>query len=106
MGNNKYGDEVIEMMAPQYTYKNIAGANTYVIKSGSGFLKSILFNRLISLGTITVYDNTSATGTKIATVTNPLTLVQSTASLEFMCAFTNGLTVVTSAADDITVIYK
>jgi hypothetical protein len=47
----------------------------------------------------------TATGTKLATITNPAVLLQSQLPLAFNCKFDTGLTIVTSAADDITVMY-
>lgn len=82
---------------------NIAGAATTVIKTGSGVLKGIVVNKAVANGVITVYDNTAGSGTKIATITNPATLLHSQVSLDFNCKFSTGLTIVTSAADDITV---
>lgn len=90
---------------PAASYRNIAGAATTVVKSSAGRLKRIVINKAVSSSTITVYDNTAASGTKIATITNPLTLLDSQKVLEYDCAFATGLTIVTSAADDITVIY-
>lgn len=88
------------------SFRNIAGAATTVVKSGAGVLVGIVISRPISLGVITIYDNTAASGTKIATMTNPLALLQQQASLDFGLTFATGLTVVTSAADDLTVIYR
>ena len=87
-------------------YRNIAGAGTTVVKSGPGTLDRIVFNKTVAAGVITIYDNTAASGTKIATITNPaVTLLQSYLQLEYACTFMNGLTITTTAADDITVVY-
>ena len=88
------------------SYRNIAGAATTVIKSTTGVLKRVIVNKAVASSVITVYDNTAASGTKIATITQPAVLLASTVSLDFECAFTTGLTIVTSAADDITVMYR
>lgn len=102
------GDGVYSLAVSDWggSYRNISGAATTVVKSGAGTLVRIVVNKLVSSGVITLYDNTAATGTKIATITNPLTLLQSQTALEYGCRFATGLTVVTSAADDITVIYR
>ncbi len=87
-------------------FRNIAGAATTVVRSGRGTLAGIVVNKAVANGVITVYDNTAASGTKIATITNPATLVHSQVSLDFKnIDFAIGLTIVTSAADDITAIY-
>lgn len=85
---------------------NIAGAATTVIKTGPGVLVGIIVNKAVASGVITVYDNTAASGTKIATITNPATLVHSQINLPYGVKFSTGLTVVTSAADDITIIWR
>lgn len=92
--------------SPPLKFKNIAGAATTLIKSGAGTLARIIINKPVALSVITLYDALSATGTKIATLTNPLNLLQQQTTLEFNLSFDNGLTIVTSAADDITVVYR
>lgn len=89
-----------------WPFLNIAGAATTVVKSGSGILHAITINKPIALGVITIYDNTAASGTKIATITNPAALLQQQIPLVYDVNFQNGLTIVTSAGDDITVTYK
>lgn len=85
---------------------NIAGAGTTLVKSGPGTLDRITINKAAQSGVITIYDSLTAAGTKIATITHPATLLASQYSLPYGVAFANGLTVVTSAADDITVIAR
>ena len=87
------------------TPRNITSAATTVVKKGTGILLAIVVNKAVASSTYTIYDNTAASGTKIATVTNPATLTANQYTLPFMCKFTNGLTIVTSGADDITVVY-
>lgn len=88
-------------------FKNIAGAATTPIKSGRGSLFGITVNKAVASGVITVYDSLTATGNKIATITNPGTLTQNQFDLEYHnIEFAVGLTIVTSAADDITVVYN
>ena len=86
--------------------RNIAGAATTVVKSGGGTLIGIVVNKAVASGVVTVYDNTAASGTKIATITFPAVLLGNQVNLTYGCWFSTGLTVVTSAADDITVIYN
>ena len=87
-------------------FTNIAAGATTAVKSGSGTLKRIVINKKVANGVITIYDNTAASGTKIATITNPATLLDNAQQLDYDVAFNTGLTVVTSAADDVTVVWK
>ena len=87
------------------SFLNIAGAATIVVKSGAGILHRIQANKKIASGVITIYDNTAASGTKIGTITNPAVLLDNSDTFVYGCAFSTGLTVVTSAADDLTVVY-
>lgn len=89
-----------------YSHKNIVSATTTVVASGAGILGSIIINKAVASSTITIYDNGAASGTKIATITNPGTLLHSQMVLPFDVAFTSGLTIVTSQADDITVCWR
>lgn len=87
-------------------YTNVASATTTAVKSGAGTLHSITVNKAVASGVITVYDNTAGSGTKIATITNPATLLHSQMFLPYGVRFATGLTIVTSAADDITVAWS
>lgn len=83
--------------------QNITSATTTTAKSGAGMLSKIIINTSAA-GTITVYDSTSASGTKLATITavasgNPV-------SLSYDIPFGTGLTIVTSASMDITVTFR
>ena len=85
---------------------NIATATTTTAKTGKGCLKRIVINKPVATAVITVYDNTAASGTKLATITLPATLLEDTKSLEFDVAFGTGLTIVTSQATDLTVVFN
>jgi hypothetical protein len=87
-------------------YTNVPSAATTVIKSTRGALYAIIVNKAIASDTITIYDNTAASGTKIATVTFPGTLLANQLTLPYFCQFSTGLTVVTSGNSDITVIWQ
>lgn len=76
---------------------------TTTVKSGAGVLGSVIVNKAVSASTITIYDNTSATGTIMALIAHPLTLLASQYMLTYNAKFANGLTIVTSGADDITI---
>lgn len=88
----------------QYNSTNIAAAATTVIATGNGVLHSITFNKPTATSVITVYNNTAASGTKIATITVPASPMPVT--LHYDCVFAIGLTVVMATADsDITVVW-
>lgn len=88
------------------TYTNISTATTTVVKSGAGFLHMIMVNKAVASDVITIYDNTSAAGTKIATVTMPAVLLSSQVNLRFDVTFSTGLTIVTAQASDSTVSWR
>lgn len=94
------------VFATGYKYRNIASAATTLVKSGRGKLVAIHVNKAVLSGVITIYDNTSAAGTKIATITNPATILQAQYSFEYNVEVALGITVVTSLGDDVTVIYE
>lgn len=87
-------------------YANLTSAVTQTLKTGAGVLRRIMFNKLVSLSTLTAYDNTAGSGTKICSIALPLVLLSSQQSLEFGCAFSTGLTIVTTGTSDITVVYS
>lgn len=86
----------------QNAYKNITTDTTTTVKAGSGLLHAVCVNTVAATETITIYDNTAASGTKIGTIT------AATYGCDvFDVAFTTGLTLVTAtAAGDITVSYQ
>lgn len=87
-----------------YNYSNITAAapTTTVVKSEQGILHSITFNTAVATGVFTVYDNTAASGTKIATITVPAS--PQPVTLLYDVTFNTGLTIVSAtAANDVTV---
>jgi len=91
---------------PGYNKTNItlAAPTTTVVKSGEGILHAITFNAPTATCVVTVYDNTAASGTLIATITVPAS--PQPVSLFYDVHFTTGLTITTAtAASDITVSY-
>jgi len=95
------------MADTSYQFRNITTATTTTVKSGVGQLHSITVNKQVIAGTITVYDNTAASGTIIATITFGAALAGDPPITGlYGISFTTGLTIVTSAATDITVSYK
>lgn len=101
------------------SFLNITTNATTVVKSGVGVFYGFTVNNngFTTAGTITIYDNTSAAGTKIGTWTIPVqppgtTLLATTffpPALMLNAAFSTGLTFVTATtapAADITVLYR
>lgn len=94
-------------LVPQvpYKYSHITTDTTTTAKSGAGTLHSVCINTVASTETITIYDNTAASGTKIAVITEASG--QSPSCLVFDVAFSTGLTLVTAtAAGDLTAMFK
>ena len=84
-------------------YRNITTNTTTNVKVGAGVLHAVIVGTPAATGTITIYDNTAASGTIIATIT----MVAGQAYyLPFNTFFTTGLTVVTAvAAGNITIAF-
>ena len=105
--SNQFGFLVI---AHRNNYRNLTGNATTTIKSGSGTLSGIMINNAGSSGTVTIYDNTAASGTIIATLTlpsggvNPVPAAMTSLGIEFA----TGLTVVTagSTANNFTFLWR
>lgn len=88
----------------QYVSTNIvlAAPTTTVVATGTGVLHSITFNKPTATGVVTVYNNTAASGTVLATITTPANPLPVT--LIYDISFGIGLTITTAtAAQDITV---
>lgn len=88
----------------QYTSTNITAAapTTTVVATGNGVLHTITLNTPVATSVITVYNNTAASGTKLATITVPAN--PQPVTLTYDMAFGIGLTITTAtAASDITV---
>ena len=82
-------------------YTNIATAATTVISGGPGRLGRIVINGGTLTGTITVYDNTVGSGSKIATISANQAIGQ---NFVYNCRFRTGLTIVATANVDFTVV--
>ncbi len=88
-----------------WSFQNITTSTTTTVKSGAGVLHIVNVNTLGTIAsTVTVYDNTAGSGTKIATI-NSLSL---SGPFQYDIAFSTGLTIVTTgtSAPDITVSYR
>jgi hypothetical protein len=91
----------------RYSYTRISTATTTVIKASAGFLHKIIWNKSVATGITTVYDNTSAAGTIVAIRTVGAALLSDPPlSGEYNCTMGTGITVVTSQAEDITVVWR
>jgi len=91
----------------RYTFTNITGQATTVVKSGAGHLHSLVINTAAANGVIRCRDNTSDTGTLIFQVTQPAALLQSQVVMLYDVSFSVGLTCVTAtASQDITMVYR
>jgi len=80
--------------------KYISSAATTLVKTGAGMLHAITVTETAA-GTITVYDNTSGSGTVLAVL--KASIAEGAYLLDI--AFTTGLTIVTAGASKITVSY-
>jgi hypothetical protein len=87
------------------SYRNITTKATTAVKSGAGYLHSIVINKAGSADTLTIYDNTAASGTVIATITVTASVNQ---VFLYDVAFSTGLTIVSggTTAGDYTVTYR
>lgn len=91
---------------PGYNSRNITAAapTDTVVKTGQGILHTLTFNKPTATAVVTIYDNTSATGTILGTITVPANPMPVT--LTYDIVFNTGLTITTAtAASDITVSY-
>lgn len=87
------------------SFVNIATVSTTTVKTGPGVLQSIVVNtRGTVASTVTVYNNTAASGAKIATIDS----LNLSGTFIYGLAFSTGLTIVTTGtvAPDITVVYQ
>ena len=82
-------------------YNHISTATSTVIKSTAGFLHTLTINTTAA-GVITVFDNTSCSGTTIAAFAASATI----GTYTYDVAFTTGLCVTTGAASDVTVSFR
>lgn len=85
-------------------FKNIAGAATTQVKTGNGRLLAIILNKPVASSTIKLIDDVQGTTANIGTITN--TTDVKPYYLPYDLRFSLGLRIVTSGADDITVVYE
>lgn len=98
-----FGSPQLVIAAYKYLNITLAAPTTTVVKSGGGILHTVCVNTPAATGTITIYDNTAASGTKIGTIT---VFASTNPCFTYDVNFATGLTIVTAtAANDITVSY-
>ncbi len=87
-----------------YSYLNITGQATTVVKTGAGILHALNINTPTATAVITIYDNTAGSGTIIGKYT--IAASPQPTSVVYDAAFSTGLTIVTAtASSDITVTF-
>lgn len=117
LGSLIAGEDIVNdvhKVEQRFSYVNITTNATTAVKTGAGFLHTIVINNpaLITVAnlTITVYDNTAGSGTKIGTWTVPFGLTtQVPFTIPINVAFATGLTIVTggpTVTGDLTVAYR
>lgn len=84
-----------------YSFANLAANTTTTLKTGAGVLHTVVINTKGGTSTATIYDNTTNSGNKIATIDTTL----STTAFLYDTAFSTGLTITTAgvSAADLTV---
>ncbi len=88
-----------------FFYRNITGQATTTLKAGPGTLHSITFNAPTATEVVTIWDNTTNSGTKIGTITVPAS--PQPVTLTYDVQFGIGLTLTTAtASSDITVSFR
>jgi hypothetical protein len=80
---------------------NITTATTTTVKSGAGILRAIWINTTVA-STITIFDNTAASGTKIGILKASIAEGGYLKNIKFQV----GLTIVTAGAGDVTVVWE
>jgi hypothetical protein len=85
-------------------FRRVTGAGTTVIEQGAGTLHRVIVGTPSASATMTLYDNTAASGTVISLMTVPAS-AQNPFVVEFGTEFNVGLTVVMTGSSDVTIIY-
>lgn len=103
-GEGVTGTGVQRVIEASGSFTNITTATTTTAKSGSGRIAELSINTCVSSATVTVYDNTAASGTKLGTFSCGST-TQALGQFLHGAHFSTGLTIVTSGATDVTAIW-
>lgn len=86
--------------------RNIVSATTTTVFSGRGTFVGLIFNKRVVAGVTTIYDNTVASGTIIGIITVGAAILNDPPHTAIYNRYMElGLTIVTSAAEDITVLW-
>jgi hypothetical protein len=104
-----YEDNTIGVAKVEHRYSStyISTAATTTVKSGAGLLHAIVFGKRIANGVVTIYDNTAGSGTVLHVTTMGAALLSDPPlPVIFDLTFATGLTIVTSAAEFLTVVYR
>lgn len=98
------GVTAVEMAGASFA--NMTTGTTTTIKNGSGILHKIIVNTQVASATIKLYNGTTAVNI-FATITLPSTITgDQPFTLHYDLWFSTGLTIVTSGATDITIVYR
>lgn len=89
---------------PSYLNAHITTATTTLVKTGPGTLRRICVNTPVAAGTITIDDALAATTPTYGVITTPATLAPFCQFYDI--SFFTGLTIVTTGAQDVTVMYQ
>jgi hypothetical protein len=82
-------------------YSHISTATTTTVKSSSATMARIVVNKAVASSTATIYDSTTGSGTVVGILDTSVI-----GSYAFDIALSTGLTIVTSGATDLTVVYR
>lgn len=88
-------------MNDDYKVDYISTATTTQVKTGAGFLKSIVVGETAA-GAISIIDNTSGSTVNLGELKASI----AEGTYEFGCHFQSGLRIITAAASKISVIYR
>lgn len=93
---------------PGWSFANITGSATTTVKSGAGVMHQLIINKGVATGSITLYDSTTGSGTKIGTIGFGLALLSDPpVGHAYDISFSTGLTIVTSGLGmDLTIAYR
>jgi hypothetical protein len=92
---------MVKAVGDRHAY--ITSGSTNQIKTGRGRLHRIILNKPVASSTITIIDGTSGTTANIGVITN--TSAVEPYQMEYGIIFHAGLRIITSGADDVTVVY-
>lgn len=90
---------------PTYLSTHITTATTTLVKTGSGSLRAICVNTPVATGTVKADDALTDTTPVLGVVTTPATAGNPYCQY-FNLSFAVGLTIVTTQAQDVTVVYQ